>query len=605
MMLHLAPELVDMSKADAARAREARRQHVRALRWPGQLRLAVERLPPRRLHRRSDRGHRRAWARAVRRRGARRSARPAEIAAFDFGRLTMADWHATCASTATGCWQRLEALGEIGAVHGPNGERGCARLALTDADRDGPRPGGGVDARPRPARRDRRDRQRRRHPRRHRPDAAPVMIGSHIDTVRTGGRFDGNLGVLGRAGGDRDAGAARRRHRPPDQRRVLHRRGGRPLRTRHARQPRVRRRAWRSRRRSTCAPPTTAPGSATSWPASATPARCRARPPSCPHAYVELHIEQGPVLEDEGITIGVVTGVQGISWTEVTHHRPVGPRRHDADAAAPRPLARGRRDHPRTCACIAGEMGGTQVATVGRLDVHPEPGQRGAGDGRDHGRPAQHRRGGCCSEAEAEASPRCCAQLADDEGVRRSRRARWPASSRSSSTPAMIDLVEATAQRLGHSTRRMPSGAGHDAQMLARVCPTAMIFVPSVERPVAQHRRVHRRRPTSRPAPTCCCRWCCDRADAVATGTRRAPAEAGALRTAAIRMYGRATDQTSRSHRVDELVGDDVLGCQAVLRRLAECGVDRRSRSRSGLLTRSRSKLPTCRRGRWRPGRRP
>jgi N-carbamoyl-L-amino-acid hydrolase len=45
---------------------------------------------------------------------------------------------------------------------------------------------------------------------------------------------------------------------------------------------------------------------------------------------------------------------------------------------------------------------------------------------------------------------------------------------------AMIDLVEATAHRLGHSTRRMPSGAGHDAQMLARVCPTSMVFVPSV-----------------------------------------------------------------------------------------------------------------------------
>jgi N-carbamoyl-L-amino-acid hydrolase len=44
----------------------------------------------------------------------------------------------------------------------------------------------------------------------------------------------------------------------------------------------------------------------------------------------------------------------------------------------------------------------------------------------------------------------------------------------------IVDLVEATARRLGHSTRRMPSGAGHDAQMLARICPAAMIFTPSV-----------------------------------------------------------------------------------------------------------------------------
>ena len=46
--------------------------------------------------------------------------------------------------------------------------------------------------------------------------------------------------------------------------------------------------------------------------------------------------------------------------------------------------------------------------------------------------------------------------------------------------PAMVDLVESTARRLGHSTKRMPSGAGHDAQMLARVCATSMVFVPSV-----------------------------------------------------------------------------------------------------------------------------
>ena len=45
---------------------------------------------------------------------------------------------------------------------------------------------------------------------------------------------------------------------------------------------------------------------------------------------------------------------------------------------------------------------------------------------------------------------------------------------------ATVDLVEATARDLGHSTRRMPSGAGHDAQMLARICPAAMIFTPSV-----------------------------------------------------------------------------------------------------------------------------
>ena len=44
----------------------------------------------------------------------------------------------------------------------------------------------------------------------------------------------------------------------------------------------------------------------------------------------------------------------------------------------------------------------------------------------------------------------------------------------------MVDLVESAAVDLGYSSLRLPSGAGHDAQMMARVCPTAMVFVPSI-----------------------------------------------------------------------------------------------------------------------------
>jgi beta-ureidopropionase / N-carbamoyl-L-amino-acid hydrolase len=72
-----------------------------------------------------------------------------------------------------------------------------------------------------------------------------------------------------------------------------------------------------------------------------------------------------------------------------------------------------------------------------------------------------------------------CQHLAAEEGVTIERRplARFEPVE---FDEAMVDLVEATARRLGHSTKRMPSGAGHDAQMLARVCPTSMVFVPSV-----------------------------------------------------------------------------------------------------------------------------
>ena len=82
-------------------------------------------------------------------------------------------------------------------------------------------------------------------------------------------------------------------------------------------------------------------------------------------------------------------------------------------------------------------------------------------------------------EAAEDSFHKLCDQLATDEGVTIERRvlARFEPVEFDMS---MIELVETTAQRLGHSTKRLPSGAGHDAQMLARVCPTSMIFVQSV-----------------------------------------------------------------------------------------------------------------------------
>ena len=88
------------------------------------------------------------------------------------------------------------------------------------------------------------------------------------------------------------------------------------------------------------------------------------------HAYVELHIEQGPVLEAEGFRIGAVEGVQGISWTEFTltgqsNHAGTTPMRmrHDAGYVAAEIAAFARR--------LAQEIGGNQVATVGALTLSP------------------------------------------------------------------------------------------------------------------------------------------------------------------------------------------------------------------------------------------
>ncbi|MEI8240257.1 MAG: hydantoinase/carbamoylase family amidase, partial [Actinomycetota bacterium] len=197
---------------------------------------------------------------------------------------------------------------------------------------------------------------------------------------------------------------------------------------------------------------------------------------SAPHAYFELHIEQGPVLEDEDITIGVVTGVQGISWTELTitgqsAHAGTTPMRLRRDPGyVAGELITGVR-------ALATAMGGTQVATVGLCTFHPNlvnvvPASvtmtvdlRNTDDV-------------LLQQAES-VFRELCDRLATDEGVVIERRvlARFePVEFHAD----MVELVAATAQRLGHSTRRMPSGAGHDAQMLARVCPTTMIFVPSV-----------------------------------------------------------------------------------------------------------------------------
>jgi N-carbamoyl-L-amino-acid hydrolase len=195
-----------------------------------------------------------------------------------------------------------------------------------------------------------------------------------------------------------------------------------------------------------------------------------------PHAYVELHIEQGPVLEDEGLTIGVVTGVQGISWTELTivgqsAHAGTTPMRHRHDAGlAAATIITGMRD-------LALRVGGTQVATVGRCEFIPDlvnvvpSGVVLTVDLRNTVDAVLQR---------AEASlAELCASVAASEGVTITARslARFAPVE---FDPAMIELVESTAAQLGLTSRRMPSGAGHDAQMLARVCPTSMIFVPSV-----------------------------------------------------------------------------------------------------------------------------
>jgi beta-ureidopropionase / N-carbamoyl-L-amino-acid hydrolase len=303
---------------------------------------------------------------------------------------------------------------------------------------------------------------------------APVMTGSHIDTVRTGGLYDGNLGViaglevietlmssgitpprpLAVAAFTNEEGARFQ----PDMLGSLVYVGGLDLET---------------------ALDTIAIDGARLGDELArigyhgsTPV-----PASTPHAFVELHIEQGPVLEQRGVRIGAVTGVQGISWQEVTihgqsNHAGTTPMslRHDPAYIAAEITVFLRR--------LAEELGGHQVCTVGKIDVFPNlinvvPARvQMTLDVRNTDEAA-------LKHAEERISAHLD-DLAQAEGVRIERRtlARFK--------PVIfcedvIDIVERSAERLGCSTMRLPSGAGHDAQMLARTCPSAMIFTQSAK----------------------------------------------------------------------------------------------------------------------------
>lgn len=194
-----------------------------------------------------------------------------------------------------------------------------------------------------------------------------------------------------------------------------------------------------------------------------------------PHEYLELHIEQGPILEAEGLQIGVVENLQGISWQQVTvsgsaNHAGTTPTRlrHDAGFVACAAVAEAR--------AIARDSAGSTLATTGCIAFEPNvinviP--RRATFTVDLRDPDESR----LLQAEqrfAEALDR----LAREEGVSVSRE-QLVRFEPVVFDAGLADAIEASARRLDLSHRRMTSGAGHDAQMIARIAPAAMIFVPS------------------------------------------------------------------------------------------------------------------------------
>jgi N-carbamoyl-L-amino-acid hydrolase len=302
----------------------------------------------------------------------------------------------------------------------------------------------------------------------------PVMTGSHIDTVRTGGKYDGNLGVL--AGLEviqtlQENGIEPERpisvgiftneegsRFAPDMLGSLVYVGGLAVEEALDIVGIDGARVGDELERIGYNGATPCPGFA-------------------PHSFVELHIEQGPVLERTNMTIGAVNSVQGISWQEITvlgqsNHAgttPMNMRKDPSYVAAA--LTVFLRD-------LASRYGGHQVCTVGKIDLFPNlvnviPAKAVLTvDIRNTNEQTLR-------NAEMELA-NFLVEIANSEGVAISTRylARFePVEFH----PQVVELISTIAKTHTQAVVHMPSGAGHDAQMFARVCPSAMIFVPSVE----------------------------------------------------------------------------------------------------------------------------
>ncbi|MBI1396177.1 MAG: hydantoinase/carbamoylase family amidase [Betaproteobacteria bacterium] len=364
-------------------------------------------------------------------------------------------------------WESLMALARIGATE----RGGVRRLALTDEDRQARElvvewcRGAGLAVTV--------DRIGNIFARREgdRPDEPPVLGGSHIDTQPSGGRFDGNYGVLAMLEVVRTLDDYGIRTRAPVELAIWTNEEGTrfqpvmmgsgvfagifPL------EQMLRRTDLDGR----------SVGAELKRIGFAGQAPCGEREIG---AYFEAHIEQGPVLEDREKTIGVVTGVMGLRWFQVTvtgQDAHAGPTpmhlRRDAMLAAAHVV-----DGVNRIACGHGPHG---RATVGYLQVKPNSINVVPGEVR-FSIDVRHADDSALDAMESEMRERCAA-IADATGTRIA----IGDLSRFAPTrfdPGMIQGVRAAAERLRLSHMDIVSGAGHDAVHLAAIAPTGMIFVP-------------------------------------------------------------------------------------------------------------------------------
>lgn len=301
----------------------------------------------------------------------------------------------------------------------------------------------------------------------------PVLVGSHLDTVPGGGRFDGILGVVAAlevASALNEAGHLTRH--PIEIVNWTNEEGARftPAMLASGAVVGVFARDWVYAR---------ADREGRTFGAELTRIGYRGDESARPGAIaasLELHIEQGPLLEASGESVGIVEGVVGIRWCRVTvrgQSAHAGPTpmtmRRDAMVAAARmvvvarDVARARGDINATVGNLTPEPGVVNVIppiVTFSLDLR----------GRDEA---------ALEMALASDLRRQFDQIAAEEGVTHDIEVEWSVPP----TPFAATIkgrAEALCQERGYSARRLWAGAGHDSQYLARVTPAAMLFVPTI-----------------------------------------------------------------------------------------------------------------------------
>ena len=365
-------------------------------------------------------------------------------------------------------WSRQMAMAEIGAT----AKGGVNRAALSDEDRRARRlmVGWAGDLGFEVATDDIANLYIRRSGRQ--ADAAPVVTGSHLDSQPRGGKFDGAYGVVGGFEAlEAIARAGIETARPIDVVAWTNEEGGRF-------QPGAMGSAVFAGVMSLEDQLGLADREGVTLEDAL--AETLASTPGLPHrpfghpfaAYVEAHIEQGPRLENEGLTIGAVTGIQGIRWFAVEVS--------GAEAHAGTTPLKVRKDALKAAVAMVAALeelmadeSDTVRFTVGRFECHP--GSPATVPGRaSFTIDFRHPNPDLIARISAQIGPTCEVHARGCAVSVRSIMEHAPLVF----DPTLIDMVEHYAESLGHPVMRMPSGAGHDAGHINHLCPTGMIFVP-------------------------------------------------------------------------------------------------------------------------------